>query len=161
MIDPLRCVIASIPLPRAARAVVASAVFIAAITLITLAFYNFHWSWILYAILVAVLFGLLAGFVVLTRVPKNAQVALIGAFTGMAIDLGATASLEGAPTTALNSLAGLVTNTVRSVMGAARRTGLPDPLEVPLAAGLWVFIAVLGLVMLFGLIFEPQNHKEQ
>ena len=97
-----------------------------------------------------VILGLLVGLVVLVKVSIKLQIAAVGAFTGMGIDLAATATQEDGPATALNSLATLISNTVHAAASAAQQTGLPNPLTVPLSVGIWVFIAVIAITMFIG-----------
>jgi len=149
MQDPT-AIVASMPLLRAIRWAAIAAILILIVAGITLAFYLMAWNWAFYGVIMGVIFGLLVGLVILVTVSTKVQMAAVGAVTGMGIDLATTATQKDGPATALNSLASFVAKTVHAAGSAAQQTGLPNPLELPLTVGLWVFIGVLAITMLIG-----------
>jgi len=132
------------PLPRALLWVSMAAGVVGVIAGLTVAFEAFGWDWVVYAVVVGILLGLLVGLVVLTRLSTKLQLGIVGAVTGMGLDLLATGAKGGHPKTALNSIATLIANTVSAAQRAATGTGLPTPAERPVAVGLWVFAACSG-----------------
>jgi hypothetical protein len=116
-----------------------------------LAFDYYSWNWGVYGAIVGIVLGLLLGVVILVRVSEAAQAAIVGAAAGMFLDLVTTAATSK-PATALNALAKSVADVVQSARGAAEATGLPNPAQLPIAVGLWCFIATVALVFVCGLV---------
>lgn len=144
-------------------AVIVSLAFILVVGLITWIFRSRAWNWDWYGVVIGILVGLLAGFLVLSRVPRAAQIAAVGVFGGMGIDLATVTAIDSTQAaTALTHLADFVGALIEGATGILESNGgSPDILNRPLTIGLWVFIGTLGVVMLFSLVLDAARGQHR
>ncbi len=130
--------------------------FIAFTAILGVVFHQFRLPWQLYAAIVGVQFAIACGVVVLVNIHPKAQIAAVGAISGMGLDQMIGSANESESLTAIDTLAKIVVNTVSSITNATGETGLPAPQRLTLSVGLWSFFIALALIMLFGSL-EPSS----
>ncbi|HKJ67202.1 MAG TPA: hypothetical protein VKA68_04545 [bacterium] len=143
-----------LPYPKVIRTAYYVLVFVSFLVILTWIFYHFQWSWTWYGAILGMMFGLIIGMLILIKVPSKVQAAGFGAVAGVGTDFAITRLSSDTATTAINSLASFISNSVDVVDTAARTTGVLDPEKLPLTVGMWVFVIVVGLMMLLGSIME-------
>jgi hypothetical protein len=142
--------------PRAVFWAVVTAVFLVFTAVLGILFAAFGWPWAIFAGIVGAQFGLAFGVVILVKVPAKAQIAAVGAITGMGIDQIISSASKSESVSGISTLAKVVSNIVSSATSATEQTGLPSPAQFPLSVGLWIFFGIVGLMMLFGSL-EPTS----
>jgi ABC-type multidrug transport system fused ATPase/permease subunit len=125
-----------------------------------LLFWYMKWSWIGYGILQGVFFGFIVGAIVIENVSPNKQIAAIGAVTGMTLDL-AVSLQQNSPGTAITALAKLISSIVNALHQAAAETGVPPPEDLAITWGLWVFIILVGIIMIIGRVTSKYKKREK
>ncbi len=98
------------------------------------------------------LIGLAAGWLFIVKLSVKVQVGLFGAVLGMGADGLVGLAKGNAAASAINSLASLIASLGKAIAEALSSTHLPEPPEVPVAAGLWACVVTIGLVALAGSI---------
>lgn len=144
-------------LPRAIHWAFITAACLCFTAVLGLFFWLYNWNWSVFAGLVGAQYGFAVGIVVLVKVPTKAQIAGIGAITGMGIDQIITSASHSEGTTAITGLAKVVANLIASTTSATQETGLPLPAQFPLSVGFWIFFVVVGVIMLFGSLEEASE----
>lgn len=151
--------IAQLPFSKAIRVAWYALIFIVFFVIFTFLFSKFDWSWTLYSILIGLLFGIMSGVVVLVKVTEKVQAVGIGAVLGLGTDFTVSSISSGTPSSAINSLASLVSSTTASINEAATSTKIPIFSEFHIALFLWCIIITLAIMMIFGSLAKESDDE--
>ena len=150
---------AQMPLSRALIYAGITFIFLLIILALTLLFYYLNLNWAIYGGIVGSLFGFVAGTIILVKVPTKLQIGGIGAVTGMGLDQMVN-SLHGTNgTTVVDAIANIVAKLINSVIHATEKTGIPNPSIFPLSIGIWLFLIVIAIMMLFASLEEKEEEQ--
>jgi hypothetical protein len=103
------------------------------------------------SLILGIFFGSIAAVILTVSVPVNIQFLLVGSILGLGANLVTAARQPTAGvTTAIGSLARLVSGTVKAISDAAGQTRMSAPDEAALALGLWAFLATILITLAIG-----------
>ena len=136
----------------------AALAFLTLLGVVTALFYDNHWNWFIYAVIVGGVCGLVVGLVVHVAVPVKVQIAALGACFGLTADFvtGLLSKVEH-PSTVINVAANWIADATNAINSGLGQTGLPALDKPPLAVGLWAFLLVFGVLLLFGAFNKDQT----
>ena len=113
------------------------------------------WEPIIYARIVGVALAVLAGLIVLVKVPARWQALFAGSALGISVDEISNGTPNGSNAPGGTSPASLLASLSKYVKGLsdaliAYWPDGPVPTEATVIAGVWAFVLTLGLIMLLG-----------
>jgi len=136
--------------------------FILLLVALTYLFNTFSFlSWTLYSIILGVIAGVPGSYLIQQKMADKYKFGTIGAFGGMGLDLGAALTEDNVNHTFIHAVSVTMTRFI-SMIHPKRSDSDFQSIVVPhiensVMIGIWSFIGLVGLVILFSLIFDHKR----
>jgi len=130
--------------------------FIIFIGLLTWLFISFDTPrWTLFSIIVGVFTGVPGSYLIQQKMADKYKFSTVGALGGMGLDLGAAVSDQAANHTFIHSVSQFITGIITSLVNQDQKV-IPN-LETYVMIGIWSFIGLVALVLIFSLILDKEH----